>query len=286
MIPLAYYEIYGDMTLLKQGYPAMVRWLSYMENHSEKGLIVREEEGGWCLGEWCTPPGFEPPELSPEFVNTYYYIKGLLAAQRAGRLLGKPDDKECKRRLREAKKAMCERFYDSKTESFCKGVNGADAFALDIGLGTAKTLANLIKKYEETKCLDTGIFGTPVLIEVLMKNGAENLAYELLVGNKEYSFTRMMEAGATTLWETWDGKASHNHPMFGGVVSLLFTEILGICQSEDSAGFKRYEIKPKDIKGLSWAEGRITTTAGPIRVRWERNSEGSLCIVRGGFHKK
>ena len=52
-VPLAWAKIYGDDSLLVQGYDAILRWFDYMDAHSEKGLVVREEEGGWCLGDWC-----------------------------------------------------------------------------------------------------------------------------------------------------------------------------------------------------------------------------------------
>ena len=55
MVPLAWAKIYGDDSLLVQGYDAILRWFDYMDAHSEKGLVVREEEGGWCLGDWCFP---------------------------------------------------------------------------------------------------------------------------------------------------------------------------------------------------------------------------------------
>jgi hypothetical protein len=31
----------------------------------------------------------------------------------------------------------------------------------------------------------------------------------------------MKKQGATTLWENWNGEASHSHPMFGGVVEYI-----------------------------------------------------------------
>lgn len=276
-IPMAYYKIYGDLSLLKKSYSAIILWLDYMEKHSEYGVVTCEEEGGWCLGDWCTPPGMQPPKLAPEFVNTYFYIKGLMAAQEASFLLGKTEPMHISERLEQAQQSFMSRFFEPGTESFCGGVNGADAFALDIGLGTNRTRDNLINKYRTDRCLDTGIFGTPVLLETLFREGAADLAVDLLVRRTDASFARMMECGATTLWETWDGLASHNHPMFGGVVKLLFTEILGIRQTK-AAGFEAYEILPADIPSITWAEGYITTASGRIEVRWERDYQGKQQI--------
>lgn len=280
VIPMTYYEVYGDSSLLEKGYMAIMRWLDYMYQHSEKGIVISEEEGGWCLGEWCTPPGMQHPSIPPEFVNTYYFIKGLKAAQKTEKLLKKSETKKLELYLKEAESEFVKRFFNIKTESFCEGKNGADAFAIDLGLGSKKTVANMLQKYKDAETLDTGIFGTPILMETLMKNGGAETAIRLLTGKQKYSFGHMMEQNATTLWETWDGSGSHNHPMFGGVVRLLFTEILGIRRKEDGAGFSSYEIKPRDVKRIDWAEGWITTPSGCIKVRWERDKEGDIRIIQ------
>ncbi|MCQ2433554.1 MAG: family 78 glycoside hydrolase catalytic domain, partial [Clostridia bacterium] len=52
-VPYSYWKQYGDTDLLREYYPAMVKWFSYLRDHMENGLVVREEDGGWCLGDWC-----------------------------------------------------------------------------------------------------------------------------------------------------------------------------------------------------------------------------------------
>ena len=64
--------------------------------------------------------------------------------------------------------------------------------------------------------------------------------------------------------------------MFGSVVKLLFTEILGIRQAEDGHGFQNYTVEPAHIPALRWAEGSVRTAAGTISVRWNRNEDGRL----------
>ena len=95
----------------------------------------------------------------------------------------------------------------------------------------------------------------------------------------------MMENGATTLWETWEGTQSHNHPMFGSVVKLLFTEILGIRQKEGGCGYTEYSVEPADIGALSWAEGSVRTKEGTIHVAWKRDEKGTLQITQNEKRK-
>ena len=55
MVPLAWAKIYGDDSLLVQGYDAILRWFDYMDAHSEKGLVVRERGGRLVSGRLVLP---------------------------------------------------------------------------------------------------------------------------------------------------------------------------------------------------------------------------------------
>ncbi len=278
IVPMLLYRMTGDLSVLRKSFPAILRWLSYMESRSENGLVVREEAGGWCLGDWCTPPSMDPPDIPPAFVNTCFYIEGLQTAIEAAKLLSEKEPDFLAKTLQTARKAVTDTFFDPKTGSFCNGENGADAFAVRLHLGDERTASRLIEKYRRTKCLDTGIFGTMYLIRTLFALGEADLAFTLLTTRTDASFARMMEAGATTLWETWNGGASHDHPMFGAVAALLFTEILGIRQKEGTAGFSDVQIQPADISALDWACGSICTPAGEIRVSVKRDQNGKRTV--------
>ncbi len=218
IVPYAFYKHYGDKKLLETYYPNMLRYLDYLESHSEKGLVVREEKGGWCLGDWCSP---KDRNLIPEpFVNTYFHLKTLKMTIEIADVIGKPN-KELKARYEKVKKAFLEKFYDKKTGTFYKSTEACDAYGYDLGLGNEKTLKAIVDKYEKLGEFDTGIFGTDILIRTLCENGHKDLAFKLLTSEKENTFYNMKKHGATTLWENWDGAHSHSHPMFGAVVEYL-----------------------------------------------------------------
>ncbi len=274
LIPAAYYELTGDISFPAKYYPNMRFWLGYMHGHCESGLITHEEEGGWCLGEWCTPGA---PMIPPEFVNTYFYIKGIRTVLDFAEMLAIPEDRSIlEQRQQKSVQALVKKYFDPSTGSFCSGENGADAFAVDIGLGDWRTLENLVERYKKKGTFDTGIFGTDLLIDVLFRHGYGELAYQLLVNHGEASFERMRQAGATTIWEFWDGSDSHDHPMLGGCVRSLFTHILGIRQKPGSVGFEDVSVFPEDIPGISWAKGHITTPYGEICVSYARGADGNI----------
>ncbi len=219
IVPYAYYEIYGDDSLMREYYDNMLACVGYLLSHSEDGLVVREDEEGWCLGDWCVPT--KENDLPDPLVNTYYFIRCCEAVRTASSLFGKGDGDYMDSLIKASKESLVRHYYDPATHSFAGGANGADAFAVMLGLGDAKTFDNLVDKYEALGEFDTGIFGTDVLLRALCENGRTDVARTLLTSHKPTSFYNMRSHGATTLWEYWNGDHSHSHPMFGAAVEYL-----------------------------------------------------------------
>lgn len=309
-VPLAWAKIYGDDSLLVQGYDAILRWFDYMDAHSEKGLVVREEEGGWCLGDWCFPASEEKEQLPEAFINTFYYLHGLQEMMQISEKMNNKLSIRFAEREKNVKNAFLDAYFDPETGDFCEGRAAGNAYGLALGLGDERTKKHLVEKYEALGRFDTGIFGTSMLLEQLFSIGAGDLAVRLLTNDSEAaSFAHMKRNGATTLWERWDGRESHNHPMFGACVRLLFTQILGIRMTPSaqppvvnptqpdvtapqaqalkplngelrppavpaSAQHFSYEIRLSSQRQLTWAKGSIQTPDGILSVSWELLENG------------
>ena len=309
-VPLAWAKIYGDDSLLVQGYDAILRWFDYMDAHSEKGLVVREEEGGWCLGDWCFPASEEKEQLPEAFINTFYYLHGLQEMMQISEKMNNKLPIRFAEREKNVKNAFLDAYFDPETGDFCEGRAAGNAYGLALGLGDERTKKHLVEKYEALGRFDTGIFGTSMLLEQLFSIGAGDLAVRLLTNDSEAaSFAHMKRNGATTLWKRWDGRESHNHPMFGACVRLLFTQILGIRMTPSaqppvvnpaqpdvtappaqalkpldgelqppavpgSAQHFSYEIRLSSQRQLTWAKGSIQTPDGILSVSWELLENG------------
>ena len=157
-------------------------------------------------------------------------------------------------------------------------MQGADAFALDLGLGDERTKRNLINKYAALGEFDTGIFGTDLLIRTLFRLGEGSLAFRLLTNETENSFYNMMLGGENTLWENWDGCDSRCHPMFGAVIEYLFSEIAGIKRFEDRSGYKEIVIRPADIPELKHVKCGFRTPEGNVRVEIAAEGTGARTV--------
>lgn len=271
-VPYAYYLQYGCRNMLEKCYPAMKRWISYLLTRMENGLIVREEEGGWCLGDWCTLTKTQIPE---PYVNSCYFAKALSILEQIAMLTGNADDAKKYADLRqETLEAIRQAYFSLESGSFCDGVQGADAYAIWCGLAGEELAKKLAEKYEKLGIFDTGFLGTDILLEVLLDYGYADTAFKLLESEEKGSFLYMKRQGATTLWENFRGAGSHSHPMFGGCSRHLFTGFLGIRQRLGTAGYEDVIIKPCMPSALKRLCGSILTPKGRLTVVLEMTNDG------------
>ncbi len=280
-VPYEYWKYYGDERPARLIFHEMMHYLDFMEEHCDFGLVTRTEPAGsWCLGEWCLP--YLKAEIPPAFVNTYFYIKAMQMGAELSDVFGHPEYVMLLNdRIEHHKKAFNAAYFNDFPRHGCQylgGVQGADAFALDIGLGNESTVKCFIEKYESLDTFDTGIFGTEVVTRMLFKYGRGDIALKLITAEEPYGFGAWKKQGATTFWEYWmKPSRSLSHPMFGSPVASFFDGILGIEQCEGSIGYAKVKISPPDI-GLDRAAGSITTPKGVISVSYTRQADGNLDV--------
>ncbi len=270
-VPYQYYKQYKDKEILRELYPQMIKWFSFMENHSEDGLVVSDRENAWCLGDWCTPDQAKISDISvpPPLVNTYFYIRSMKQVIEIEKILGINENTDMlKERINKKFAALTEKYFDAFTGDFAGNTEGANAFAVDLGLGDGRTFKNMVDHYKKIGHYDTGIFGTDIVTKVLFENGEAQTAFKLLTSRHEVSFYSQMMSGATTLQEYWTGQRSQCHPMFGAVTRYLFEYILGIKQAEGSAGYDEIVISPQLLGMVRKCSGKIETPHGIVSVEY------------------
>lgn len=271
LVPWEYYRRYKDKALLAEFYPRMIHYIEYMRSRlDDRGLVAREEKGGWCLGDWCAPDQVKLPEA---FVNTYYLVRCMQIICEIECEIGTKDER-LEAWINEGKAALRDAYYDESCNTFVEGEQGADAFALDIGLGNEAMAKAMAERYDKYPAFDTGFLATGVLIRKLFDLGYGDTAVKLLMSNeKERSFGWERLQGATTLWERWNGYESRNHPMFGGVIRSLFEGLIGInCEDE-------LVLKPFFTSHLDWVKGSSQTRFGMVSLEWKREGENIAVSV-------
>ena len=264
--------LHHDRTdIWRKYYPNMKKYISYMESRCEDGIVVREEERGWCLGDWCTAEKIAIPE---PFVNTYFLIKCLDYMEEIARKLG-DSEAPWQKKSAEYKANLKRHYYDEATHTYCGSIQGADVFAADIGLGDEAMIRAIAERYGKLGAFDTGIFGTDILIRVLFDYGFGDTAMKLLTSEKENSFGAWLRRGETSLCEYWDGKASHNHHMFGAPLRYIFSRVLGV----DDGG-NALMVTPAEISFPIVLESEMETKFGKIFVRRSISGQKELFVLR------
>ncbi|MBQ6066208.1 MAG: family 78 glycoside hydrolase catalytic domain [Clostridia bacterium] len=261
-VPFVYWQHYGDIGWMKRLYPQMLEYFRFLDDHSENGLIVSDVPHEWCLGDWCTAREIAIPA---PFVNNYFYIRSIDEILTCAKALELPeqDVSELREKRHFLAGVLTREYYDASTGDFAGNIQGANAFAVDLGLGDERTFANLAAFYDALGMFDTGIFGTDILTRVLFANGRGDLAFRLLTSDGEFSFDRIRQAGSTTLWEYWTGRRSHSHPMFGAVVAYLFRYLLGVRLPSDGGTFYLEPVWPGCDAFFS---GSAEVPGGTVRV--------------------
>jgi alpha-L-rhamnosidase len=141
----------------------------------------------------------------------------------------------------------------------------------------AAKLVELIR--ENGNRMTTGFVGTPYILHVLSSNGYTDVAYELLMQEKNPSWLYSVTHGATTMWEHWnsikeDGSFwstdmnSFNHYAYGAVYDWIFGVSSGIKPCEDEPAYKKIAIAPHPDKRLGYADASIDSRSGKVRSYW------------------
>ncbi len=289
-VPYQHYRHFGDIEVLEKCYEPQKKWIEYMVSRSDEGLVVSEEEGGWCLGDWCIPKterlsslpnSFDKENLPEPFVNTCYLIYSLEKLIEIAEVLNRTSDIENYKNLAATcRRALMEKYLANG--QYFGGSHGADAFSLLANIGNKDSLKKaLVSRYETASCLDTGLFGTPILLEALFSIGRGDIALGLLSSeDTEIGYNRMKSAGATTLWEYLDRDyASNCHPMFGAPVAQLFEGLLGIRPKDFKSGYSEIIIEPCLGSKVKNAKGSLHTKWGKISLVFKVNPNETTLLV-------
>jgi len=280
IIPWYMYQYYGDVRLLQQHFSGMKHWIEYMKNSLNKDGILANQG----LGEWVPP---DIVDLPADFVNScYYYHCCQLMTQISGILKDNSDREYFIGLAEKAKSDINKVYFNSANSSYSIGRQGANIYPLGFGITESQNVKavfdNLVKNIlgPNKAHFDTGILGTPLLLEVLTEMDRADLAYTLMNQRDFPGFGFMIEKGATTIWETFQGDVSHSHPMFGSVCAWFYQHLGGITPDPAYPGFKHTIIKPTPLSSLSFANTSYQSMYGEIKTQWKFVGEDYLLDVR------
>lgn len=279
------YVNYGDRRMMERYYPNMQKWIGFAEDHyDEKGLLRDwgvNEHRHWYLGDWAAPVGIDQRnplsvDLVCNCVMSYSY--GLMA--KIASVLGKPRDAEEYERRRSAHNALIhDSFYDKETSLYSTGTQIDMIYPMLVGATPESCVEDVrLALFRETENrfkghLSAGLVGVPVITQWVTENSEAEFMYRMLKKRDYPGYLYMIDNGAYTTWEHWDGIKSQIHNCFNGVGSWFYQALAGICPDERQPGYRHMYIRPQLVSGVDWVKASKNTPYGELYVGWKTEND-------------
>jgi alpha-L-rhamnosidase len=288
IVPSALQRHFGDAESIRKNYDSAKRWIEHMLTQATDNLISKDSYGDWCVPpEEATLIHSKDPARQTDktlLATSYFYYDLRLMANYA-KQLGKTEDAARWGKLAEGfKTAFNQKFLDRTHGQYSNGTQTSCVLPLAFGLAPddmkQKIFAHLVDKIESEMHghIGTGLIGGQYLNRVLSNNGRADLCYTI-ASQKDYpSWGYMVEQGATTIWELWNGNTadptmnSGNHVMLIGDLVVWFYEYLaGIAPDDAQPGFKHIVMRPHPVGDLKFVKATHNSPYGLISSEWHRD---------------
>ena len=278
---------YGDTAPIQKHYPSMKRYLERIQQVSLQDYILTKD----TYGDWCMPPerqdlihSQDPArKTAGEVLSTtmYYSLLNLMVefAELTGNQSDIPGFTELAAKIKEAYNA---KHFNADSARYDNNTVTANILSLQLGLvpegSEEKLFENIVQKtvVDFGGHVSTGVLGIQQLMRGLTQHGNVDLAYKIATKTTYPSWGYMIEKGATTIWELWNGDTadpgmnSANHVMLlGDLIIWYYEDLAGIKNYPGSVAYKKLLMEPKFPEGLSHVEASYASVYGEIKSEWK-----------------
>jgi len=308
IIPWQLYLAYGNKKILSENFEMMKKWVDYLHSTGPDEYLWL---GGLHYGDWLamdTGGDSLVGATANDLIASAFFAYSTSILIKAGEVLGKAMG-DYKKLYKNIVKRFREYFmengipkeelphteilteeYNVPNDTIRKGITQtALVLILNFNLCTdeerpilAKKLVDLIGEFGDR--MTTGFVGTPYIMHVLSENGYTDIAYKLLLQEKNPSWLYSVCHGATTMWEHWNsikedgsfwstGMNSFNHYAYGSVYDWMFNVCAGISPTEENPAYKEINLAPHPCKELGFVEASINSKNGKITSYWKYDGE-------------
>ncbi len=283
ILPWTLYRQYGDTGVIDENWDAMERWLKHIAD-ANPDFLWRNKRG-IDYGDWLNPEAVDRSnELTPkELIGTAFWALDAAYMAEMAQASGRREAAERYRKLRADIGAAFVKAYVKPDGTVGSDSQTSHILALRFGLvpeelkaASAKKLADDVVKRGNR--LNTGFLGTPYILDALCEHSHEDVAVALLQQRAFPSWGYMVDKGATSMWERWNGDTgdvsmnSYNHYAFGAVAGFMYRRLAAIEPLE--AGFRRIRVRPVVDARLPHGGGAYDSVMGRIVTDWKRTDAG------------
>ncbi|PXA04474.1 alpha-L-rhamnosidase [Coraliomargarita sinensis] len=279
-----WYQLYGDLDYLKEQKDYLQKLLPHLAKHIDENGSEALRDGIRFL-DW-------PTKANEKAVHEGLQALMVMTMDKGARLMDLLDDPATAELCRTAESKLRQHVPEVSGRkspaalNLLAGLRKADAVAAELMAGGPKDLSTFYGYY---------------VLCALGEAGETNAALDMI---SQY-WGGMLDLGATTFWEDFDLEWTKNaaridepvpegkddihgdygaycykgfrhsfcHGWAGGPTAFLSHHVLGIQPA--APGFAKVRIQP-NLGRLDWAEGSYPTPKGLIKVRHERQADGSI----------
>ncbi len=285
MAPWRTYVNYRDDRLIKKYYPEMKQWLEYVAQNTVNGLLKPWPNTSyrmWFLGDWLAPDGGGSTD---DLVNNCFISECYATMEKIAGVLNKPDDAQIFRQKKESLNQLLHSMYYSRTNKSYGNSSQLDlAYPMLVGV-TPSTLYEGVRnrllyvtERSNNGHIGVGLVGVPVLTDWAIQDKAVDFMYKMLKKRTYPGYLHMIDNGATTTWESWNGERSRIHNCYNGIGTWFYQAIGGIRPDENNPGYKHVYIEPQIPTGITWAKTTKETPYGTIALDWQLDVSGKLSL--------
>ena len=288
--PGSVYEQTGDRRAIADHYEPMKRWLDMHWAQVNDGVTMRD-----TYGDWCAPPRkpeiihAQDPALKTHggILATSYLAHNHKLMAKYAYLLGKAGDaEEFEHRVQTLTDGLNRRFFNTDEDRYDNGSQTSYVLPLAFGLvpddkvdGVFEGLVHKIETDTDYH-IGTGLIGGGWLNRVLTDHGRPDLSY-IIANQTDYpSWGYMIQNGATTVWELWNGNTANpamnsgNHIMLvGDLLQWMHHDLAGIEADFEQPGFKHILMRPTLVGNLRAVNSTHVSPHGLIASDWRVRGE-------------
>ena len=300
-VPWMAWRMSGNRSIVDANWNAMCRYLEHQRKTKNKTLDATGKLYQWA--DWlsyekyesCSKRGWNGKKLLPETLIYWDYLAGChwLWNVRRMRDMAQATGRENDRMRFEAMEneagayIKSEFFKDGgRLPEFLRDMQTPHLFALRLGLygdsGVKReAIGQLIENIERHGgCLQTGFLGTSIIMDSITYDANRpDVAYNLLLQDKNPSWLYSVDQGATTIWERWDsytkengfGPAnmnSFNHYAYGAVLDWIYGTAAGIRPGPNGGFDSQFVLAPIPDERLGSISAEFRTANGRIVSSW------------------
>ena len=278
-----YYWFTGDKQFLRDIWPAVIRNLKGAEQYANAQDLFSGPF--WNMFDWTGADQNQKTVLH----NSMFLIGAINTTLKEGDVLGDMSQTAWLKSFRQRLITGVNKLWDAKKNSYPDSIRGDGSISPSTCQHTSflSILYDIIEPdnlpHAKKNLLDPppdmirlgSPFAALYLFEALEKLGMD----ETIVHEIYRNYLPMLEAGATTVWESFpsgttgrDGfpTRSHCHAWSSAPSYFLPRIVLGIKPS--APGGQTIQISPR-LCNLTWAHGTVATVRGPVSVAWRLTAD-------------